>query len=76
MTKPKISLKVVSNSGVVKKVTSRKIKRIRHILEADNFSDCLFEVIVTYESGGNNEAIYKTKKELIENLKIFTEKGL
>ncbi len=76
MTKPKISLKIFFNSGVVKKVTSRKIKRIRHILKANNFSDCIFEVVVTYESGGINEAVCGTKKELIESLKIFMEKGL
>ncbi len=73
MNKPNISIKIISNSKVVKSIASRKIRRINKFIEANNFQNCLYKVRVTYEKGLVNCGEYKTKPELIYALKIFLD---
>jgi len=76
MNKPKILVKVVYKSGVVKKVFSRKRRRIVNFFKADNFKDCLIEVNVDYENDRYNRGVYKTKKDSLAALKAFLESGI
>lgn len=76
MSKPNISIKIIPKSKEVKRVVSRKTKRIYHFLKANKFKDCEFEVCVTYRRKETNKGKYKTKDELIHALRIFLEEGI
>jgi len=73
MNKPKILLKIVNGSKVVKRVATKKTKRIYHILKLGDFKDCQFNVCVTYGKGITNRGIYKTQGEMFNALKAFLE---
>lgn len=73
MNEPKILLKIDYGENKVKRVSTRKLRRINQILKLNNFEDCVFNIKVVYPSGGDNEGDYKTKEELIEALKNFLE---
>jgi len=74
--KPRVSIKIIFKQGVVKRVASRKIRRINHFIEANNFENCVVEVSVAYGSGFYNKGVYKTKIDLVFALKAFLENGL
>lgn len=74
MNQPRILLKIVDKEGKkVKTVTTLKTKRIHSILKAHKNSDCMFKLLVRYETGFKNEGFYYTKEDLILALKAFTE---
>lgn len=73
MNKPNVSIKIISNHKEVKRVASRKMRRINKFIEANNFQNCLYKVRVTYQKGLANWGEYKTKSELLYALKIFLE---
>ncbi len=73
MTKPNISIKIIDSSKKVKRVVSKKSKRIYQFLKANNFENCVFDVCVTYQKGVTNQGRYKNKEDLISVLKIFLE---
>jgi hypothetical protein len=74
MNKPLISLKIVNKDGKkVRKLTTRKIKRIYSFLKAGKNRDCIYKLSVRYGDGYKNEGDYNNKKELIYALKAFTE---
>lgn len=73
MNKPNVSIKIISNSKMVKSIASRKIRRINKFIEANNFQNCLYKVRVTYQKGVTNCGDYKTKSELLYALKSFLE---
>ena len=72
-SRPLISLKITPKHGKVISVASRKTKRIYHKLEADNFPDCDFQVLVRYETGGYNSGVYKSKNDTVFALRAFLE---
>lgn len=74
--KPNISIKIIFGDGKVKRVNSKKRRRIFNFVQANNFQNCLFEVNVAYGKGFHNKGIYKTKEDSINALKIFMEVGL
>ena len=71
--KPYISIKIIFQDGKVRRVASRKIRRIFHFIEANNFQNCVVKVSVIYGQGIYNKGIYKNKQDLIYALKIFLE---
>lgn len=73
MNKPKISITIVYKDGRVKRVGSRKRRKIFYFFKANNFSDCQIKVCVTYGKGYYNKGIYKNKTDLLDALKIFLE---
>jgi len=73
MNKPNVSIKIISNSKMVKSIASRKMRRINKFIEANNFQNCLYKVRVTYQKGVTNCGDYKTKSELFYALKSFLE---
>ncbi len=73
MNKPNVSIKIISNSKIVKSIASRKMRRINKFIEANNFRNCLYRVRITYQKGMTNCGEYKTKSELLYTLKIFLE---
>lgn len=73
MNKPNVSIKIISNSKMVKSIASRKMRRINKFIEANNFQNCLYKVRVTYQKGVINCGDYKTKSELLYALKSFLE---
>jgi len=74
MKKPYISLKIISKSGeMLHKIGSSKTKRIFHFIQREKFQDCEFEVCVTYQKDCQNAGTYKTKKDLVQTLRAFTE---
>ena len=74
MNKPLISLKIVNKDGIkVRKLTTRKIKRIYSFLKAGKNKECVYKLSVRYGNGYKNEGDYETKKELIYALKAFME---
>lgn len=77
MQKPFMSLKIINNCNeTVKKIGTRKIKRVYHFLQVNNFKNCVFDLCVRYSGDFKNEGIYKTKKDLIHAFKAFTELDL
>jgi len=75
MSKPYISLKIISKRGaVLHKIGSRKTRRVFHFIQANRFSNCLFCVKVNYGKGFTNEGEYKTKKDLLLTLRVFLKK--
>lgn len=75
MNYPYISLKISEDGGkMIRRTRSHKIRRIYSILKVDKFSNCVFDVTVTYQKGWTNSGIYETKKDLIFALKAFLEK--
>jgi len=72
MIKPKISVKVVLDSKVVKSLSSRKSRKIFHFLKVNKFQNCSFDLRVTYRSGGN-EGVYFSEKDLFEALDAFLD---
>jgi pyruvate-formate lyase-activating enzyme len=73
--KPLISLKVISKDGRVKRVASRKTRRIFHFIEAVDFQNYVVKVSVVYSPGFSNKGVYKTKADFIYALKAFLESG-
>lgn len=73
MIKPNISLKITDSSKKVKRVVTRKSRRIYQLLKANNFQNCVFDVCVTYQKGVTNRGTYTTKEDLIYALKAFLE---
>jgi len=75
MTKPFVSLKIIDKNGrAVKKVASRKSKRVFNFIQAGNFEDCRFYVCVNYGASFNNQGEYSSKSNLVQALKAFLEK--
>lgn len=75
MGKPFINLKIVDKNGrTVKKVASRKTKRIFNLIKAEKNKDRVFSVSVNYGQGFKNKGEYRNKKELIHALRAFLEK--
>jgi len=73
MNQPSISIKIIFQDGKVKRVNSKKRRRIFHFVKANNFSDCQIKVCVTYEKGYYNKGIYKNITDSLYALKIFLE---
>jgi len=74
MNKPLISLKIVDKKGKkVRKLTTRKIKRIYSFFKAEKNKDCVYELSVRYGDGFKNEGDYENRKDLFQALKAFTE---
>jgi hypothetical protein len=73
MTEPKILLKIIDSHGKVKRVSTRKPRRIYCFLKANSFQDCLFNLRVIYKNDIENEGVYQTKGELTNTLKDFLE---
>ncbi len=75
--KAKISIKIVSNSKVVKSISTRKTRRIFHFIKAEDFQNCLYKLHVSYWNGkvyeGNSQGIYNNKKDLINALEAFLD---
>lgn len=73
MTEPKILLKNTDSHGKVKRVSTRKPRRIYCFLKANPLQDCLFNLKVIYENDIENEGVYQTKGELTNTFKDFLE---
>jgi hypothetical protein len=73
MNKPKISIKIVDRNGKVKRVSTRKSKRIWKLLKAEKFSKCLIIVCVDYGNDYKNQGEYLTINEAMSALKAFLE---
>jgi hypothetical protein len=85
MNRPYVSLKIVSKeSGLIKGVATRKIRRIYHQLQAVKNSEinkiCIrvnYDIITDHRNKkvrAINEGEYKTKEEAWYALQCFTEK--
>lgn len=80
LTKPNImslfiSLKIINKNGrLVRKIASRKSKRVFNFIKAEKTKDCLFSVCVNYGGGFKNEGEYDSKAYLIFALRAFLEK--
>lgn len=75
MTKPYISVKIIDkNDRLVKKIASRKSKRVFNFIQREEFKNCVFKAGVNYGDGFNNKGKYVSKSYLIFALKAFLEK--
>lgn len=75
MTNPYISIKIIDKNGrTVRKVASRKSKRVWIFIKAEKFKDFVFEVCVNYGGGFKNEGENYSRSYLIFALKAFLEK--
>jgi hypothetical protein len=73
MNKPKIFIKIVDCDGKVKRVSTRKSKRIWKFLKAEKFSKSLIIINVDYGNGCKNQGEYSSSKEALFALKVFLE---
>lgn len=73
MNKPKILIKITDKNGKVKRVSTRRNRRVVNFLKANKFSNCSIYVKVAYEKPYHNDGIYKNSKESIYALKAFLE---
>jgi hypothetical protein len=71
--KPYISIKAVYPNGKVKRIASRKTRRIFRFIEANIFQDCVIRVSVVYSPGFYNKGVYESQKDLTYALKVFLE---
>jgi len=75
MAKPYISIRIIDKNGrTVKKIGSRKSKRVFTFIKRDKFKDYVFDVCVNYGGGFKNEGEHYSKSYLIFALKAFLEK--
>ncbi len=77
--KPFIVLKIFNQRRkLIRKVSTRKKKRIYFFLQAGSWKNHTFLLKVIYDSsrGYVNGGEYKTKKDLTHALRVFTEKEL
>jgi hypothetical protein len=73
MNKPKILIKTVFKDGRMNSVGSKKRRKIFHFFKANNFSNCLIKVNVTYGNGYFNKGVYKNKVDSVNALRAFLE---
>jgi histone deacetylase complex regulatory component SIN3 len=73
MNKPKILIKIVDQEGKVKRVSTRKSKRVWRFLKAENFSKSVIIVSVTYKKRYKNQGEYSTLSEALSALEAFLE---
>lgn len=73
MNKPKILIKIVDNDGKVKRVSTKKSKRIYRFLKADNFLNSRIFINISYGEGYKNQGEYLSVGEALLALKAFLE---
>lgn len=73
MNKPKILIKIIDKSGNVKRVSTRRNRRVVNFLKANKFSNHLIYVKVFYEGPYYNDGVYTNSKDSIYTLKVFLE---
>jgi hypothetical protein len=73
MNKPKILIKIDNRNRVVKRVSTRKSKRVWKFLKAENFSNSVIIIKVDYGNGYKNEGKYYSSDEAMFALKAFLE---
>ncbi len=72
---PFISLQIVSKHGeLVRRVGSRKLRRIYYFIQRAEYSECLFEVSVIYQKHYCNESVPQTKANILKTLQVFFER--
>jgi len=75
MANPYICVKIFYKNGrTVRKIASRKSKRIFAYVQREKFKDFTFDVRVNYGAGFKNEGEHYSKSYLIFALKAFLEK--
>lgn len=73
MNKPKILIKIIDNDGKVKRVSTKKSKRIYRFLKADNFLNSRIFINISYREGYKNQGEYLSVGEALLALKAFLE---
>lgn len=69
-----ISVKIYSlNGDLIDRKGSHKSRRIYYFIQKDKYSNCLFELSVTYKDGLKNEANKKNQTDAVKTLKVFLE---
>ena len=75
MANPYICVKIFYKNGrTVRKIASRKSKRVWLFIKAGKNKDFVFSVCVNYGGGFKNEGEHYSKSYLIFALKAFLEK--